>query len=61
MIKIVGAVILILIVFISGKHDKKVKTHYKKIYDDAQTQMQEFSDCMKNNKIINGKGAKNVK
>lgn len=61
MTKLVGAGILIVILFIVGRHDRKVKTNYKKIYDDAQNQMQEFSECMRNNKIINGKGAKNVK
>ena len=61
MIRIVGIVILVLIVFISGKYEKKAKTRYKKIYDEAHTQMQEFSECIKNNKIINNKGAKNVK
>ena len=61
MIKIAGYVILFLIIIFTGRHNKKVKTHYKKIYDEAHTQMQEFSECIKNNKIINNKGTKNVK
>ncbi len=60
MIKLIGTGILIVVVFVVSRHDKKVKIHYKKIYDDAQTQMQEFSECIKENKIIK-KGAKSVK
>ena len=59
MIKIIGTGILIVIIFIVGRHDKKMKNKHKKIFDNAQIQMQEFTNLMKDSKLING--GKNVK
>ena len=60
MIKLIGTGILIMVLFVVGRHDRKMKISHKKIFDEAQTQMQEFKNLMKETKLING-GTKNVK
>jgi len=56
MTRLIGVIIAVIFLVITGRHDKKLKVRRKKIFDNAQAQMHEFSTLMKGTKVIKTSG-----